>query len=141
MLNVHTHPHANAHIHAHRHAHARIFGHTRTRTQTYTNVGNLRKQRTSALDLRSERVVALARSELGESYHLTVLGVTLGVVLVDLVAGIRRAATVRRQAHPQPRAARHCGVRLPVLLIHDDVDDRIHARREVQQQVSQNVKF
>lgn len=83
-----------------------------------------------------------ARSELGERYRVSLLEVTLGVVMLMALktAGTaRRTAAERRQARPYPRAADHAGVRLPVLLVHDHVDDRVHARREVQQQVSQNM--
>jgi len=76
---------------------------------------------------------------------MTLLEVTLGEVLLMMAAlmtaadAARRAAAVRCQTRPYPCAADHAGVRLPVLLVHDHVDDWIHARRKVQQQISQNV--
>lgn len=97
------------------------------------------KQRICALDLRSKcgakcgakcGRLARVRSELGERYHSTLLEVTLAVVLLVLVAG--RAAPVRRQARPYPRATDHPRVSLPVLLVHDHVNYWIHAGREVQ---------
>lgn len=68
-----------------------------------------------------------ARSELGECYRVTLLEVTLDVVLLmSLKTTTRCAAAIRRQAHPYPRATDRTGICLSVLLVHDDVDDRIH---------------
>lgn len=104
-----------------------------------------------AIEQRSKLVVPLtyevsewsrARSELGERYRVTLLEVTLDVVLLmSLKTTTRCAAAIWRQAHPYPRATDRTGICLSVLLVHDDIDDRIHTWREVQQQISQNVTF
>lgn len=71
-----------------------------------------------------------ARSELGERYRVSLLEVTLGVVMLmglKTAGTTRRTAAVRRKTRPYPRAADHAGIRLPILLVHDHVDDRVHA--------------
>lgn len=83
--------------------------------------------------------LARVRSELGERYHATVLEVTLAVVLLLMMT--RRAAPIGWQTRPYPRTSYHASVRLSVLLVHDHVNDRVHAGGKVEEQVAQNVKF
>lgn len=83
------------------------------------------------LSSRADRIV-FAVSEL--RYRNEVL-VTLAVVILSA----RGAAPMGCKSRPNHRATNYSCVSLSVLFVHDDVDYRIYARSDVQQQIPHHV--